>query len=135
MRTKKQLTVTIPRDVMLMKAKKLKKGEKGIVSARLYLPKSCFLPGENVPFSLEIQHIAPIKHLQGIQVILERITRIQFDGIESVDTEVMDKVNLPLVCDLKENKCVIEEATAAFRTRGYITIHNRAKYHTVPGAI
>lgn len=106
----KEITITIPRDITLKTSKKLRKGEKGRVSTKLYLPTSCFLPGDSIPFSLEIQHIAPIKQLQGIQVTLERITRVQYDGVDSIETTMMKKSILPFICDSEDNHCVIAPA-------------------------
>lgn len=108
MQSKKEISITIPRDVVL-KNKKLRKGEKGIVSAKLNMPASCFLPGQNIPFSLEIQHMAPVKQTQGIQILLERVTTIQGENGNSLETKVIEKLIMPLLCDLDDHSACITD--------------------------
>ncbi|GAA5802862.1 hypothetical protein HPULCUR_008337 [Helicostylum pulchrum] len=108
LQSKKDITITIPRDVVL-KNNRLRKGEKGLVSAKLTLHTSCFLPGQSLPFTLEIQHMAPVKQLQGIQMVLERTTRIQKQQGDSLETTIIAKNILPLVCDLDDFSVCISD--------------------------
>ncbi|KAI8084686.1 uncharacterized protein BX664DRAFT_170867 [Halteromyces radiatus] len=102
--SEKELKITIPKDLVgKIKSSKWNKNEDTPVQARLSIPTSCFLSGQKIPLSLNIQHIAPVKHMQGIQLQLERITNvITSTGERSLDTIILAKIVLPLICDLKD---------------------------------
>ncbi|CAO3647912.1 unnamed protein product [Cunninghamella echinulata] len=98
----KEIKLKIPKDVIGKNKTRYNKGDLAKISSKLSIPKSCFLPGQNIPISLNIQHIAPIKHMQGIQVQLERITTMTtINGERSVDTHVLSETTLPLICDVE----------------------------------
>jgi hypothetical protein len=103
MQSEKEILMTIPRDITLRKAASLRKGEKGSVSAVLCIPHSCFLPGDCIPFSLTVHHIAPIKQSEGIHILLERVTTITTPSEEKRDTTTVQSVILPLLCNLDDH--------------------------------
>ncbi|ORZ17384.1 hypothetical protein BCR42DRAFT_31245 [Absidia repens] len=74
------------------------------VNCRLSIPTSCFLEGQNIPISIHVQHIAPVKQMQGIQLQLERITNMTTAETRerSVETHVLSEVILPLICDVDD---------------------------------
>lgn len=98
--------MTIPRDVVLKKST-LRKGDTGLVSAKLVIPHSCFLPGESIPFALYIRHIAPIKQAQGIHVVLERITTITTPTEEKISVTTIKTLNLPLLCNVDDHAATV----------------------------
>ncbi|GAN05083.1 hypothetical protein MAM1_0081c04552 [Mucor ambiguus] len=109
MQNEKEITMTIPRDVVLKKST-LRKGETGLVSAKLVIPHSCFLPGESIPFALYIQHIAPIKQAQGIHVVLERITTITTSTEEKRSVTTVKTLNLPLLCNVDDHAATVNSS-------------------------
>jgi hypothetical protein len=94
----KEMEMVVPRDIFLPQ-KKLRKGEQGIVTAKVCIPQTCFLPGDHIPFILDVHHIAPVKQVPGTQVELERIITIRSENIQSVHNTVVQKQILPLICD------------------------------------
>ncbi|KAL9558115.1 hypothetical protein MBANPS3_001064 [Mucor bainieri] len=109
MQNEKEIAMTIPRDVVLKKST-LRKGDTGLVSARLVIPHSCFLPGEPIPFALYIQHIAPIKQAQGIHVVLERITTIITPTEERRSVTTIRSLNLPLLCNVDDHAATVNSS-------------------------
>lgn len=132
--SQKKISINIPRDIVL-KNKKLRKGEKGIVSAKFILPTTCFLPGQSIPFSLDIHHIAPVKQIQGIQVLLERITTLQGENESSIDTKVIDKLILPLVCDLDDFSAYITDQVLHVPNNISPTSHTKGQDIIMPFSI
>lgn len=111
MQNEKEIMITIPRDVVLKKTMTiLRKGDTGLVSAKICIPHSCFLPGESVPFTLSIQHIAPIKQAQGIHVLLERITTITTSTEEKRSVTTMKTLNLPLLCNVDDHAATVNSS-------------------------
>lgn len=107
--SKKEIEITIPRDIVL-KNDRLLKGDKVTVSAKLFLSTFCFLPGQNIPFKLKIQHIAPVKQIQGIQIMLERTIRIQEKQGDCLETTSIAKIILPFVCDINDyTACITDQ--------------------------
>ncbi|KAF1800920.1 hypothetical protein FB192DRAFT_1383002 [Mucor lusitanicus] len=109
MQNEKEIVLTIPRDVVLRKST-LRKGDTGLVSAKLVIPHSCFLPGESIPFALYIQHIAPIKQAQGIHVVLERITTITTPTEEKRSVTTIKTLNLPLLCNVDDHAATVNSS-------------------------
>ncbi|KAI9335397.1 hypothetical protein BD770DRAFT_415953 [Pilaira anomala] len=106
---RKEITITIPRDIVL-KNDQLLKGEKVTVSAKLFLSTFCFLPGQNIPFKLKIQHVAPVKQIQGIQIMLERTIRVQEKQGDCLETTSIAKIILPFVCDINDySACITDQ--------------------------
>lgn len=103
MQSEKELLMTIPRDIALRKSASLRKGRNGLVSAVLCIPHSCFLPGDCIPFSLTVHHIAPIRQTEGIHIVLERVTTITTPSEEKRDTTMVQRVILPLLCSLDDH--------------------------------
>ncbi|CAO3641025.1 unnamed protein product [Cunninghamella blakesleeana] len=98
----KEIKLKIPKDIIGKNKIRYNKGDLAKITCKLSIPKSCFLPGHNIPISLNIQHVAPIKHMQGIQVQLERIsTMTSISGEKSVDALVLSETSLPLICDIE----------------------------------
>ncbi|KAI8637869.1 hypothetical protein BD408DRAFT_406135 [Parasitella parasitica] len=111
MQNQKDIMITIPRDVVLKKSlAMLRKGDTGLVSARLCIPHSCFLPGESIPFTLYIQHVAPIRQAQGIHILLERITTIITSAEEKRSVMTMRTLTLPLLCSADDNTATINSS-------------------------
>ncbi|KAG2211189.1 hypothetical protein INT47_006308, partial [Mucor saturninus] len=132
--SRKEISISIPRDVVL-KNKKLRKGEKGTVSAKFSLRTCCFLPGQSIPFTLGIQHMAPVKQIQGIQVLLERITTLQGESGNSIDTTVIDKLILPLVCDLDDYSAYITDQVLHVPNNISPTSHTKGQEIVMPFSI
>ncbi|CAO0801468.1 unnamed protein product [Mucor circinelloides] len=109
MQNEKEITMIIPRDVVLKKTM-LRKGDTGLVSAKLVIPHSCFLPGEAIPFALYVQHIAPIKQAQGVHVILERITTITTPTEEKRRVTAITTLNLPLLCNMDDYAATVNSS-------------------------
>ncbi|KAI8371730.1 uncharacterized protein BYT42DRAFT_581294 [Radiomyces spectabilis] len=101
LKSEKDATIIIPRDI-IMSAVRLRKDEERKISATLSIPRSCYLPDQSISFSLKIQHVAPIKQMQGVHVHLERVTHIVLDGMTSIDTVSVAEMTLPLICDTKD---------------------------------
>ncbi|KAK4512254.1 uncharacterized protein ATC70_002950 [Mucor velutinosus] len=109
MQNEKEIAMTIPRDVSLKKST-LRKGDTGLVSAKLVIPHSCFLPGESISFALYIQHIAPIKQTQGIHVVLERITTITTPTEEKRSVTTIRTLSLPLLCNVDDHAAIVNSS-------------------------
>jgi hypothetical protein len=107
MQSEKEMLMTIPRDIALRNATTLRKGGNGLVSAVLCIPHSCFLPGDSIPFSLTVHHIAPIKQSEGIHILLERVTTITTPSEEKRDTTMVQRVILPLLCNLDDHSASV----------------------------
>ncbi|CEP16683.1 hypothetical protein [Parasitella parasitica] len=111
MQNQKEIMITIPRDVVLKKSMTmLRKGDTGLVSSRLCIPHSCFLPGESIPFTLYVQHIAPIRQAQGIHIRLERITTITTSAEEKRSVTTMRTLTLPLLCGADDHTTAINSS-------------------------
>ncbi|ORY95079.1 hypothetical protein BCR43DRAFT_495115 [Syncephalastrum racemosum] len=98
------VSFTVPNDCVL-KHHTLRKGDTGKVSAVLHTPRTCFMPGDAVPFTLRVQHVAPVRHSDGIVVHLERITQLADGTAVTMDTTPVDHVTLPLTCDDEHFQC------------------------------
>ncbi|CAO3584209.1 unnamed protein product [Absidia cylindrospora] len=105
--SEKEFKAVLPKDVIgKSKAAKWINSDVNIpVHCKLSIPTSCFLEGHSIPISVRVQHIAPVKQMQGIQVQLERITNMTTSTNKNgrtVDTLVLSEVILPLICDIND---------------------------------
>ncbi|KAG2225128.1 hypothetical protein INT45_011811 [Circinella minor] len=100
-----KLSFNIPHDITL-KHLSFRKGEHKTASAWLHIPGSCYLPDQSVPFTLRVQHFAPIRQIEGgVTAYLERITKTVCDMENSIDTVTIAQCILPLSCDPDDYRC------------------------------
>ncbi|KAI8145510.1 hypothetical protein BJV82DRAFT_39858 [Fennellomyces sp. T-0311] len=93
-----KISFHIPHDITL-KHCSFRKGDIKNASAWLHITRSCYLPGQVIPFTLRIQHFAPIRQTDGVTAYLERITKTVCDMENSIDTVPIAQCTLPLSCD------------------------------------
>lgn len=111
-----KLSFQIPHDIILKQCT-FRKGDTHTALAWLHIPRSCFLPGkflstclcvctdlfmidEIIPFTLRVQHFAPIRQMDGVTAYLDRITQTLSDNQgQTIDTTTVHRITLPLSCD------------------------------------
>ncbi|KAG0171393.1 hypothetical protein DFQ30_001076 [Apophysomyces sp. BC1015] len=95
--SEKKLIITVQKDFVRQNFK-IRKGDSGPVWAKFSIPSSGFIPGHPIPFTLHVQHIAPIRQMQGIHIQLERTVQLA-TGTTSIGTSCIAETELPLMCD------------------------------------
>ncbi|CDS06648.1 hypothetical protein LRAMOSA09175 [Lichtheimia ramosa] len=94
-----KLSFQIPHDIILKQCT-FRKGDTHTALAWLHIPRSCFLPDEIIPFTLRVQHFAPIRQMDGVTAYLDRITQTLSDNHgQTIDTTTVHRITLPLSCD------------------------------------
>ncbi|KAI8065777.1 hypothetical protein BC940DRAFT_71525 [Gongronella butleri] len=122
----KEIKFTTDKD-LTTKEKKWTKGAALPVSAKLSLPHSCFLPGHSIPISLVVQHVVPVKHMQGVQLHLERLVVVLRPGGErSMDSQLVSHATLPLICDVDASRASIHTRLAVPEATIASTLHASA---------
>lgn len=59
-----------------------------------------FMIDEIIPFTLRVQHFAPIRQMDGVTAYLDRITQTLSDNQgQTIDTTTVHRITLPLSCD------------------------------------
>ncbi|KAI8343127.1 hypothetical protein BC941DRAFT_410493 [Chlamydoabsidia padenii] len=108
--TEKDLKAVIPKDMTTKNkaGKWINNDSADSVHCRLSIPTTCFREGHNIPISLHVQHIAPVKQMEGIQLQLERIVNFTTaTGERSVETLTVSDVTLPLICDVDDYSATV----------------------------
>ncbi|ORX56387.1 hypothetical protein DM01DRAFT_1019635 [Hesseltinella vesiculosa] len=104
----KEISLACDKDILKDKVVRWNKGDNVPVSAKLFLPVSCYLPGQTLPICVQVKHVAPIKQMQGIQIHLERLVSVtKGNGEKSMDSQVVAQVTLPLICDVEDTSASI----------------------------
>ncbi|SAM06023.1 hypothetical protein [Absidia glauca] len=109
--TAKDLKAVIPKDVTTKNkavGKWIHSDSSNPVQCRMSIPSTCFVEGHNIPITLHVQHIAPVKQMEGIQIQLERIVNFTTaTGERSVDTLTLSDTILPLICDVDDHSAQV----------------------------